>query len=238
MTTRSGELAPAVDGARTTDRRKRPLSLKEHPPTPGGNHLETFKLVSQRPQSNWCWAANSDAVSGHYGNRMEKCKVVTRVLRTSESCLWEDAWGKGSLGSNQCCKQAWPLTGDTDPCASTAANGNTNRRGRVVCGLLAVKHFNAFKNFAFDLAQVKTEIDGQQPLIMQVRWDGGGQHYVAITGYDDKHNLSIADPMSDSMAAEDGHWTTMHIGDAGDQYYAPEGGWGTWIATGKTAKEQ
>lgn len=237
---------PLVDGGETKDKRKLPLMLEDPPETPGGKHLEKFTLVSQKPQSNWCWAANSDAVSNFYGNRIDKCKVVTRVLR-DKKCYWKDAFKqmpkKDDGSDDQCCRDKWPLTGTTDPCTKDGQvrNGNTDRRGRVVCGLLAVMHYRGFKTMKsdpFDIAKVSEQINDEQPLIMQVQWDGGGQHYVAIAGYDDKHNLSIADPMSDSMAQKDGHWSTMHIGDDGDQYYAPEGGWGTWIATGKTVKKQ
>lgn len=42
---------------------------------------------------------------------------------------------------------------------------------------------------------IKTEIDGKQPIGVAIKWDDGGAHFVAITGYNDVNEvLGIHDP--------------------------------------------
>jgi Papain-like cysteine protease AvrRpt2 len=74
---------------------------------------------------------------------------------------------------------------------------------------------------SFDL--VRQEIDAGRPVCARIKWNGGGAHFIVLTGYEilqsGARHLDVADPLNPN--------TTVDYDAVRDNYY----GEGQWVAT-------
>jgi hypothetical protein len=122
--------------------------------------------VQHQLQDQWCWAAVSTSIAGHYGSTSwTQCSVANRELGQSTCC---------ADGSTSACDQPWYL----------------DRALKRVGALKKVE-----KGKPGDLKKVRKEIDGRRPVGIRIGWSGGGGHFVTIEGYrSDGATIAIEDP--------------------------------------------
>ena len=200
------------------------------PPVPkhAGTQLR-YTLVSQAPQAEWCWASVSSAVSGFFDptSARTKCSIVNEVLGGAYP---KDCVG-GVSAAQSCCKSTGGIR--VDACREP---GQADHPARLACGLLAVGHFGGFHEGPMTLDAVRAELEGGRPIGAWIRWRGGANHFVVITGVDPAHGLlTIADPLTEGGGSSEGHWTTMRVGES---YRGSSGGLGTWSGSYTTVRER
>jgi ABC-type bacteriocin/lantibiotic exporter with double-glycine peptidase domain len=110
-------------------------------------------------QSNWCWAASSQAILEYYKTK----KTQTEIAQYGTEGLNTWNWLSGSS----------PHT-STDP----LRNGID----------LILQHFAKLatdQRYTFlSQAQVQSEIDARRPFVIYWQWDSGGGHFVVAKGID------------------------------------------------------
>jgi hypothetical protein len=121
-------------------------------------------------QTNWCWAAVSNAVDHYYDS-------------TSSSTQCSIA--NGTLGRSDCC--------------GVGASGACNIPYFLNQALSNVGHLDFFTSSSYSFSKVTSEIDTGRPLCIRVGWSGGGGHFLAIHGYFNffffTERLTLADPI-------------------------------------------
>jgi hypothetical protein len=125
--------------------------------------------MQQQEQSNWCWAAVGASVDQYYN-----------PLGDPRQC---------TIATNQIGKQ----------CCTTPVPADCNIYGFCDQALQQRGHHASTAGGSAAMAQVKTEIDAGRPLALRIAWNGGGAHFVVISGYqtDDAH-IAVDDPGSAS----------------------------------------
>jgi hypothetical protein len=133
-----------------------PAAAAPPPPPPPvlANHL-CFTMFQQE-RENWCWAAVTLS--------------VTRFYNTTGIWTCQCQIASSGLGF-VCC----PIGNHSDDCDVPW----------FLDEALAVT--NNYKTYApggpASFVQIQTEIDGGRPLGVRIGWNGGGGHFVCITGY-------------------------------------------------------
>jgi Papain-like cysteine protease AvrRpt2 len=65
-------------------------------------------------------------------------------------------------------------------------------------------NLRSFSTGAESMPAIQGEVDGDLPLGVRVQWQGGGGHFVVVTGYDEVNNLvTISDPLEDAPVTLD-----------------------------------
>ena len=138
---------------------------------------------SQKPQTNWCWAASSRAVLSY-----------TSKAPPSMCQIAEWARGKNAWGAADCC-------GLDGTGALTAGNKAVCNQANAMWGAdgsieAILKNWGADSEKvwrALTLDEVKKDVDDDAPVIVRWGWTAGGGHFVVLRGYTDA-NLDIMDP--------------------------------------------
>ncbi|MGB3176430.1 MAG: papain-like cysteine protease family protein [Albidovulum sp.] len=98
-------------------------------------------------------------------------------------------WGPGTYTQ---CGIANTCQGKTTCCTSP---GGCNQYGFLDQALRAAKSFDSMAGGTTTWAIVMKRIDAKQPVGTRVAWNGGGAHFMMITGYDNNGNkIAIQDP--------------------------------------------
>jgi len=120
--------------------------------TPQRLALGTFDMEHQKT-GLWCWAACTVSLAKHYGLKgMTQGKVVNDILGVTEDCSVD------------------PVPG---PCNTT---GSLYK---------ALTHYDLLENAiggAANDAQIDASLDQGRAVAVEIAWDDGGGHYVAICG--------------------------------------------------------
>jgi hypothetical protein len=124
----------------------------------------TVPLATQE-QTNWCWAACSKCVLGHYGQNYSQCQIAeyTRTVAT-----WND------YGPSNCCVNA------SNGC--NWVNYNWGQTGSIQDIL---QHFGSIVNVGsavFTTSQITTEVAANHLFIPHWQWTSGGGHFVVGHG--------------------------------------------------------
>lgn len=132
--------------------------------------------VGQMPQTNWCWAASTQAILSYTGNAPGMCTIVNhiRVLR---------GWG-----NDDCCTNG---TG--------AICNQPNSLAGFGSAQTALKNWGADSEYigsSLSLARVTETIDDDSPSIVEWRPNNGSTvgHAVVLHGYSGS-SMTIMDPM-------------------------------------------
>jgi len=144
-------------------------------------------VVSQLPQTEWCWAASSQAVLSYTGNAPGMCNIVNWVRP-------QRGWGNANCctnGTGTVCNQPnsmWGGAGSTQDVLSNWGADST-RYSR-----------------SLTLAETKKAIDDDSPVL--VGWIGrsGGRqtgHMVVLHGYNGS-NMTIMDPWNGAITLSHG----------------------------------
>ena len=169
-------------------------------------HILPFAGKKQE-QSEWCWAAVAASVADYYGNPFKQCVIANAELGRSDCC--------GAGGPKAC-----------------------NVYGYLMSSLYRVGHFarwcartSVAKPPPMD-DDIRREINGKHPLCLRVQWNGGGAHFMTITGYIDDDprpdgsvpidRIGLADPTFNTVADIDyfdfpatylggGRWTDTYF---------------------------
>jgi hypothetical protein len=166
---------------------------------PGNTGQDLPQNIGLRMQyqesTNWCWIAVATSVNHFYdpASTATQCSVMSGVMTNL------------GIPGGPCCPSAATLASDkalaallADPYSSAALYAlddagsgmpsSCNRTGGVGDALDVNNNWNNPGGNRNDsqptvtLAQIQTEIAGRRPIAVDIQWNGGGQHCVAITG--------------------------------------------------------
>lgn len=132
--------------------------------------------VSQLPQTNWCWAASSQAVLSFTGNAPGMCNIADWARQ-------QNAWGSDNCctnGTGAICNQPNAMWGAPGSIENIFSHWGADS-----------KHYTR----SLSLSEVKKYIDDDSPIIVRWGWTAGGGHFVVLHGYTGS-NMDIMDPWS------------------------------------------
>lgn len=149
------------------------------PPTPagaagGGRTTPTRLALTMRKQmqSDWCWAAVTEGVSGFYG-----------APGSWTQCSIADA----ALGRQDCC-----TTGASDP-------NRCNRQHYLDVALDVVGHFGRVEPRRLTFPEIVNEIQSRRPLCCRIEWGDRNGHFLCVIdgflGPSGDAYLRISDPI-------------------------------------------
>ena len=120
------------------------------------------------------------------------------------------------------CDTANNCLGRTDCCTTPA---NCNVYGYLDQSLTYTKSFNTMMGGTYSASNIEAQINSGRPVCVRVAWNGGGAHFLAITGYiypdTDPNDVTIY--LLDSIYGS----SSMLLTDFPSQYH----GGGTWTHT-------
>jgi hypothetical protein len=161
--------------------------------TGGADITRTLPMTMQpQQQTNWCWSAVATSVGLFFQTGN------WTQCGTANGCL--------NLPGTDCCI-------DPDPC---------NVYGYLDQSLTFTKSFNGIFAGTATAAEIRAQIDQGDPVCVRVAWNGGGAHFLSITGY--SHPAS--DPDQLTLSLEDSIYgnSTMLLADFPANYH----GGGDW----------
>jgi|GEM_PF-2671023 len=135
-------------------------------------------------QSNWCWAACSEAVIDYYAGTASQCQIA------HQACIRHSpAWCTPCTQTpNYCC--LYP----SDPSCCNKSNCMYGVGG-CIQDLLTVWGINSTGSSGWlSLATIQSELDNCRPFIINWFWTGGGGHYIVGHGVDAGDNIYYMDP--------------------------------------------
>lgn len=128
--------------------------------------------VKIQEQSNWCWAASSQAIISYYGKTLNQCDISNY------------AW---SLSS--CC---------SDPSNQSTCNKNNYTYGESGSVQDILSHWGVSSQ-AYDTYlsedMVMSEINAGRPFVILWKWASGGGHFVVGIGVNYCHTLTYMNPL-------------------------------------------
>ena len=135
-------------------------------------HAQLLFVMPAQEQTDWCWAAVSDAVARFYNPACgtTQCNIAGATLARSDCCT-------GSAPSP--CNIPWKLDRS----------------------LGTVHHLNAMSTTPTAYATVRDEIDAGNPVCARIAWPIRGGHFIALSGYFDATApggpdlVDVADPL-------------------------------------------
>lgn len=129
-------------------------------------------------------------------------------------------WGAGTY--TQCAIANTAM--NTTTCCSDPAG--CNQYGYLDKALQAAKSYNYMATGTTTYANIQSQINDDRPVGTRVEWNGGGAHFMMITGYDDDGDkINIQDPWYGS--------STIAFNSYAGSYQAG----GTWTHTYYTKKQ-
>lgn len=184
-TTRVPILDAAQVNALLRSTQSAPNSRVNSPPRQSVRGTMRFRMQHQQ-QSNWCWAALASSVSVYYDA--------------------SSPWTQGQLADKMlqqttCCVDGGSAACDQPSCADRA--------------LSAIGNLADTKNGAATFDHVREEVDAKRPMGCRIRWTGGGDHAVAIYGYDAAAHpprVFVADPLFGTMHCTYDHFSSAYKG--------------------------
>lgn len=144
--------------------------------------------VSQLPQTNWCWAATSEAVLRYTGNAPGMCTVADFARQ-------QNGWGNDNCcvnGTGAICNQPNWLWGHAGSMEAIFANW----------GALSTRYGRSLT-----LREVQDAIDDDRPIIVRWGWTNGGGHFVVLDGYSGS-TMTIMDPWNGPTTLSHGNLTS------------------------------
>ncbi|HEY4239329.1 MAG TPA: papain-like cysteine protease family protein [Kofleriaceae bacterium] len=136
-------------------------------PPPPVTSTKTLDFTMQlQTQSNWCWAAVSTSVSHFFDAKSAWTQCTVANAQT---------------GQTTCCQD-----GSTDLC---------NVIGYLDQALTTTGNLDHWEGGTETMANASAQIDKSLPLAVRIGWNGGGGHFVAITGYAGDDTVTVEDPI-------------------------------------------
>jgi len=133
----------------------------------GGAPVTTLPFTMQpQKQTNWCWSAVATSTSHYYESQSR----------------WEQCGVVNEeLGVATCCDN-----GGDDSC---------NQPWYLDRALQRVGRFGAMSAEKAAWATLSQEVDARRPLCLRIGWNGGGGHFVVVSGYDTAAEMiDVKDP--------------------------------------------
>ncbi len=125
--------------------------------------------IPMQDQSQWCWVAVGSGISNYYDRIVRsQCSVVTLVFQTIHPPFTLNCCDPASQPSQA------PCNGESG--ADQALDHPTH-------------HFNR-NSGPLDVAGIRAELDAGRPIAAEILWQGGGAHFVGITGYETSSSAS------------------------------------------------
>jgi len=113
-------------------------------------------VMQKQAQDNWCWAAVSVSVAAFYSPA--------------------STWTQPDLVSHGLKNPACATDGSSPACDISWALDKA---------LGLTKHLHTWNNGVAPVHTLRSELGAKRPIGCRIEWNGGGAHFVAITGYHD-----------------------------------------------------
>lgn len=173
--------------------------------------------LEEQEMDNWCWAATSLSVAKYYNASYQdtQCQLVTRVFQDPLASRYYPGDGPKK-----------PLTKDQS-CCNDKNLGNYTYYITAVAEKLNLRE--SWSKSMLTITQILEKLMGGQPIIVRIGWDGGGGHFVVLSGqYSDKSDKG---EVQDWVVIND-PWSGMSfMRMAGDSFSTKYHGSGTWTHT-------
>jgi hypothetical protein len=144
-------------------------------------------------ESEWCWAAVSQSVARFFDPQsgLKQCDIAAQVTNQPGCC-----------GNIRECNAPARLT-DALPVALAGKPSGASLK-QVVS-----------RPLRFD--ELQRELDAGRPVCIRIGWDGGGGHFIVLTGYQvlssgDQH-VDVADPLYPDCTVDYDELTNAYHGD-------------------------
>lgn len=148
-----------------------PTGAPPQPAAATGGAANAFPFVMHlQLQSNWCWSAVGVSVAQYF----------------NPATQW----------TSQCRLASQEL--GVDCCPAGSNNGTCNVPWYLDRSLTRVGHYRTFASGSLPMATIRSEVDAGRPLGVRIGWEGGGGHFVVISGYADglgEPYVTIEDPI-------------------------------------------
>jgi hypothetical protein len=165
-----------------------------------GSQQLRFPVV-QQVHSDWCWAADSNAVLAYRGITASQCSIENWVDSIDYACAQAPFdWNDSANSPNY-------LAGTTGISGILWAFG---RRDSI------------YYTEPIDYSSIVSAIQQNDPVVILWLWVGGGGHFVVIDGYDDNGNMLYFMNPWPGEGAEYGdyEWIRYGASDMGTHYWA------------------
>jgi hypothetical protein len=173
--------------------------------------------LEEQEMSNWCWAATSLSVAKYYNASYQdtQCQLVTKAFQDPLASRFYPGDGPKK-----------PLTQDQS-CCKDSSLGNYTYYITAVSEKLNL--LESWSKSVITLAQILEKLMGGQPIIVRIGWDGGGGHFVVLSGqYSDKS----AEGVTQDWVVINDPWSGMSfMRMVGDSFSTKYQGSGTWTHT-------
>jgi hypothetical protein len=132
--------------------------------------LVRYLGLQEQPQqqSEWCWAATTVSITLYYDPT--------------------STWTQCSLANH--------VFGQTT-CCQNGGSAMCNRGSDCGADLSTTNHLSSELAAPIPLTTIMQEIDALRPIAIAITWNGGGQHFVTIDGYD------ASDPTAPTIDVQD-----------------------------------
>jgi hypothetical protein len=176
------------------------LALTPAAPASAGSQQLDFPVV-QQVQSDWCWAADANAVLAYRGIASTQCGIENWVDSINYACGQHPFYWNDSANSPNY------LAGTTGISGILWAFGRRD---------------STYYTQPLSYYGVVWAIDRANPVVLLWLWAGGGGHFVVVDGYDDNgYMLYFMNPWPGEGAALGSYqWMRYGTGDMGTHYWA------------------
>lgn len=155
----------------------------------------------QQVHSEWCWAADADAVLAYRGTALAQCQIANWVDSIDYAC------------------KAYPFYW-----SDTANSPNYLAGTTGIAGILwwLGRRPSRYYSSPISYAATRSAIQGGNPVVALWIWRGGGGHFIVIDGFDDDSRaLYFMNPWPGEGAGYgDYGWMRSGAGDMGQHEWA------------------
>lgn len=160
-------------------------------------------------QTQWCWAACSEAVIGYFGGSVNQCDLADDLRIANQ-------WG-----DDQCCMYNFRddiLEDETDPPGDDYHR--CNHWNYIFGGNLSIENILNTNNIptrqewrSLSANEIFTDINIGSPFVMRFGWTGGGGHFLVCRGIENQGNAANPmifymdpGPLTDNYQISDFNW--------------------------------
>ena len=163
--------------------------------------------LDPQQESEWCWAAVAQSVARYVDpqSKITQCAIANKVAAKKGA----------SKNKPNCC-----TTADSSTC-------NCPQKLTDALDTLGEKTVSPLRiiNRPLSFQELKQELDAELPVCIRIAWEGGGAHFVVITGYgrltSGAQHVDVADPLYPDCTIDyeelrnayhgDGQWTHSYL---------------------------
>jgi len=196
-----------------------------HAPAPIHQTLNLGVAMQYQETSQWCWVAVATSINHFYNpaSTETQCELMTIVGQTvNELSLSTGACPDPSMvaaNPTLASQLANPYNSNALYCLEGQITPAYLKSGGVGDALNVHDNWNSPSLPRLSLSQIAAEIDNGRPVVVDITWQSGAQHFVAIVGVVNEM-LVICDPINGQSSLQYSAFPSQYFGGATlDQVY-------------------